>query len=94
MKVRVYTKEQQEYRDSILNKRVLNFKYNKKPKPKEVIEVSKPRGSIEYKLYYMNNCIFWINEYREGRCDLVKVMTAIESLKKLCDEIKQIILKT
>ena len=71
----IKTKEQQEYYDSFLPK-----KYKKKEK-----ELMKIMSRTEY----MNNCIFWLNEYYQKRCTKERVVLAARHLKIYCEEIIQ-----
>jgi len=65
-KQRFYTKEQQEWRDSILGK---NKRIDKIRKVSVPVKSDLPK-SIEQKIlenfYYMNNCVYWLNEYLAG----------------------------
>lgn len=67
------TKEQQEVYDSFLPKRY-------KKKEKSLIKIMS-------RTEYMNNCIFWLNEYYAKRCDKSRAISAAENLKKYCEEI-------
>lgn len=89
------TKEQDEVRAKILRKRNPVSKSNNKKIAKTIDEIiGVPVDPIEKKLWYMGNCIFWIRKYNNGETDLVRCMTSIECLKKLCDELKTVILKS
>ena len=70
---RILTKAQQEFHDSVLPKR-----YKKKE-----VHLSKIMSRTEY----MNNCIYWLNEFYMMRCTPDHALSATIALKKHCEEI-------
>jgi hypothetical protein len=75
------TKEQQELYDSFLPNKYKKKRYKKKETV--LIELPKTMSRTEY----MNNCIFWLNEYYTKRCTKEHALKAAESLKRYCEEI-------
>ena len=74
MAEKILTKDQIEYRNSIL-----------KPKPK-TRKVSRLQTIIS-RTEYMNNCIFWINEYHAKRTTVERLISATTNLRNYCQEI-------
>lgn len=85
------TKDQDEFRVSILKKSVVGNYYKKKYKEPISILVEPKREPIPDKLYYMDNCIFLIQEYSAGRCTKERCLKAIASLSNLCHELNALI---
>lgn len=60
------TKEQDEYRAAILNRKYV--KKERKPKErKKYLWPTDTMNQTEKNGYYIGNCVFWINEYMAGR---------------------------
>ena len=74
------TKEQDEYRASILKRRVRVKKERVKKVKAAYVWPTDLMTQEEKNGYYIGNCIFWINEYKEGRTDLQRVKTAAKHL--------------
>lgn len=71
------TKEQSEYRAKILGK---------KYKPRA--QVLTPLITKKYTRHdYMNNCMFWINEFAAGRTDKKDFVKSVTYLRDYCNEI-------
>ena len=70
------TKAQQDFRDSILKKG-----------KKEKSPISPPKAITRNE--YMNNCMFWINEYEAGRTTKERFLKAIGILRDHCNQIIQ-----
>jgi len=77
------TQEQIDFRKSILRGRVSSVKKAEKPVHFQLTEDEK----IQQCFYYLNNCVYWVNEYIEGRVDknrLLETSTALQgNAKKL-----------
>ena len=74
----ITTKEQKEYCDSILGRR---------PRRKEKVITKTSEPKITTREEYMKNCLYWINEYLEGRANKEMLKTASFHLTNYCDEI-------
>lgn len=74
-KIRYITKEQQEYRDTILKKRIV--------RKNEIATVPQTITREEY----MSHCLFWIKQYYACRTDRRRLLKATTWLKRYCDEI-------
>ncbi len=70
------TPEQIEYWNTILKVKQKSLKYN------TVIQTKKTSRKE-----YMENCLFWINEFFEGRSCAERASKAAVHLKHYCDEI-------
>jgi len=76
---RIYTKEQQEWRDSIISKRKVHIK-TREPLQK-YIDPTAEMNEDEKRTYYYNNCLFWLVEFIEKRTTKERALQAIEALK-------------
>ena len=73
----VLTNDQIEFRQKILNKKIKVKKERPLPTPpKEPTRID-----------YMNNCVFWVNEYAAGRTDEARFKKAVYYLREYCNEI-------
>lgn len=70
------TKEQDDFRASIL--------LGKPRKEYVKREFIKPTEEVTPREVFMSNCLWWINEYREGRCDRERAIKAAEILQQHC----------
>ena len=87
-KIRTLTTAQTEYRNSLVKP--------KAPKPK--IKVDTPKVQVEpptladfinAKIVYLNNCNFWVNEYKEGRVDIHRFYQTLNAIHEHIVELKQ-----
>lgn len=46
---------------------------------------------IGNKFYYLNNCIFWINEFQEGRVDMNRLYQTLDAIHEHVVELKKAI---
>ena len=78
MKNKVLTQEQIDYRKDLLIKRVSRIKRSKSPPPLMPIT---EEDKISNCLYYMDNCVYWINEYIVGNVDKKKLLEAVLAIQ-------------
>lgn len=71
------TKEQQEFRNTILKKKM--------GRKRKITEIIRPEPITRET--YMANCVFWIKEYYEKRTDKEMAMKVAFYLKQYCEEI-------
>lgn len=77
--VKTITKEQQQYRDSIVPPKRKVYK-------KRIVSVIIPEPTTRET--YMGNCLFWIKEFFDGRyADRARTKRCALSLKEYCEEI-------
>lgn len=81
-KVRILTDEQKIFVAKILTRSRSNMV---KPVKKKKIKIFTPepppyKNDIEKYEYYINNCMWWLNEYKEGRCDKERATLCFNSL--------------
>lgn len=74
---RPLTEEQISYREKVLK---IKAKIKKeKPLPRPSIAITR--------VQYMNNCMYWINEFEAGRNDKAEFIKAVNALHNHCIEI-------
>lgn len=74
------TKEQDEYRESILKKCGLGKRRNILKKQNKMVWSTDNMNEEEKNGYYIVNCVYWINEYMKGATDLQKAKSAAKNL--------------
>ena len=86
---RYYTPEQLEWRDAILKKKKVQ-----RIEVPLINSISNP-NTTEEKIfdcfYYMNNCVFWINEFLNRRADRKKLLSVSKSLQALAADLEKIL---
>ena len=70
------TQEQIDWRNSILRGRVKSVLITEKP---DVI--FNDDDQIRKCFYYLNNCVFWVNEYIENRVDKSRLLETAKALQ-------------
>jgi len=85
------TKEQQEWRNSILNKKKQVKDFIAESVIRQVLVTEETDDKIIDKLYYLTNCIFWIEEYRAKRTTKERCILAIKSIGNLSKELEIIV---
>lgn len=55
---------------------------------KPIIKREKKETFLEVKIQYLKNCLFWMNEYIEGRQNKKQLSHTITAIKKHCLEIR------
>lgn len=75
------TPEQQEFRNKILGKKVIP----KKTKKKEPSFFDRQLTTYDY----IDNCVFWLKQYRDGLTTKERVLKSIQYLKGNCDKLIQ-----
>lgn len=85
---KVLTKEQNDFRNSILRGKVRGLSKSDPP----VQPILTDEEKIMQHFFYINNCVYWINEYIDGRRDknrLLETAIALQgNAKKLEETIK------
>ena len=74
-KIRRYTKEQIEYRNTILRK---------KPKSKQAKIIPEP--IITPRSTYMRNCLYWIDSYEKGECTKQRMYEVLKHLERYTND--------
>jgi len=75
------TPEQQSFVDGILGAKAKKpRKKRAKNKRHEYVDPVLSMTQEEKYLYYINNCIWWVNEYKEGRSNLKKLQEVSAAL--------------
>ncbi len=87
---KVLTKEQIEWRQSILKGKSISKKVVKK----EIIQRSdiyispkQEESLLENRVRYMNNCMFWINQFWEGKTKVEKFNSCVLAMISHCNEL-------
>ena len=76
-----------DWRNAILRGKVTRIK-----KADEPIEV--PVSSVDEInrcFYYLNNCVFWINEYIDGRVNNTRLLTTAQAIKETAIKLETIL---
>jgi hypothetical protein len=81
------TQEQIDFRNSILRKKIITIK-NVDKEPRVILT---PDDEIKKWLWYINNCIFWINQYQDGKMERYLLKNTMQSLKYNAEKIEAII---
>lgn len=84
------TKEQDAFRAAILKGKAPSVK-KKSPVVSAILNQPK-RPTVVDELYYLDNCLFWIQEYAAGRTSKERVLKSIDSMIMLSNKLKQIII--
>ncbi len=72
------TQAQIEWRQSILKGRINSVKKAAAP----VERVLTDEDKINQCFYYLDNCVFWANEYIDGRVDKIKLLSVAKYLQE------------
>lgn len=72
------TREQIEWRDSILRRRVIHVN-----KAAELTKATllNDEDKLRRHFYYLNNCVFWVNEYIDGKVDKKRLLETALAMK-------------
>lgn len=86
----ILTQEQIDWRNSILRGKVKSVSKAEKMPDFVLSDDDKLKKSF----YYLNNCVFWVNEYIEGRIDKLRLLETAKALQGNAKDIELLLLKT
>lgn len=84
------TDQQKEYRDSILKPKRGRPKKHYITNTDDLKElITRERLYMEKKIGYLNNCIFWLNEFSHGKEDKNKLFETITAIENHCKDMRK-----
>lgn len=82
------TQEQIDFRNGILRSRVKPIKKTDNP-----ATVLSNEDKIRQSFFYLNNCIYWINEYIDGRIGKDRLLETARAIQGNAKKLEETILK-
>jgi hypothetical protein len=82
------TQEQIDYRNNILRGKVKQIK-----KTEERVEIVTDEDKIRQCFFYLNNCVFWINEYIDGNESKERLLLTAQAIQGNAKKLEQLLFK-
>lgn len=86
------TQEQIDFRNSILKRKINSVKVVKKFGLLDTVpKVLTPEDELQKCFWYMDNCVYWLNQYIEGRESMTRLLETAIAIQGNAKKMEQII---